>query len=67
MRPSIEAHRLVSGFRVYMMMVAACRLKIPDLLASGARTVDEVAASTKTHAPSMHRLLRGLVVWGVLA
>ena len=67
MNPSIESQRLVSGFRAYMMMVAACRLSIPDLLASGPKTADEVAASTKTHAPSIQRLLRGLVVWGVLA
>ena len=67
MNPSIESQRLVSGFRAYMMMVAACRLKIPDLLASGPKTADEVAASTQTHAPSIQRLLRGLVVWGVLA
>jgi hypothetical protein len=67
MTPSIEAQRLVSGFRGYMMMVAACRLNIPDLLGSVARTADEVAASTETHPPSMQRLLRGLVVWGVLA
>jgi len=67
MTPSIEAQRLLSGFRAYMMMVAACRLNIPDLLASGARTADEVAASTGMHPPSMQRLLRGLVVWGVLA
>jgi hypothetical protein len=48
-------------------MVAACRLKLPDLLAAGPKTADELAASTETHAPSMQRLLRGLVVWGVVA
>jgi len=65
--PSIEAQRLVSGFRAYMMMVVACRLKLPDLLSTGPKTADELAASTETHAPSMQRLLRGLVVWEVLA
>jgi hypothetical protein len=67
MKPSIEAHRLVSGFRAYMMMVAACRLKLPDLLSAGPKTADELAASTETHAPSMQRLLRGLVVWDVVS
>jgi precorrin-6B methylase 2 len=66
MMPSIEAQRLMNGFRAYQLMVAACQLKLPDLLASGPKTADEVAASTETHAPSMRRLLRGLVVWGVL-
>ena len=67
MKPSIEAHRLVSGFRAYMMMVVACRLKLPDLLSAGPKTADELAASTETHAPSMQRLLRGLVVWDVVS
>src|SRR6267378_5283977 len=67
MKPSVEAHRLVSGFRAYMMMVAACRLKLPDLLSAGPKTAVELAASTETHAPSMQRLLRGLVVWDVVS
>lgn len=67
MKPPLEAQRLVSGFRAYMMLVAACRLQVPDLLASGPKTADEVAASTETHAPSMRRLLRGLAVWGVVS
>lgn len=63
MRPSIEAQRLVSGFRVFQMVVAACRLQLPDLVAEGPKTADELAASTETHAPSLHRMLRGLAAW----
>lgn len=61
--PSIEAQRLVSGFRVYQMVVAACRLQLPDLLANGPKTADELAASTQTHGPSLRRMLRGLAAW----
>jgi O-methyltransferase domain/Dimerisation domain len=64
--PSIEAQRLVSGFRAFQMMVAACRLQLPDLVADGPQTADELAASTGINAPSLRRLLRGLEVWGVL-
>jgi hypothetical protein len=64
--PSIEAQRLVSGFRAFQLMVVACRLELPDLLAAGPKTADELAASTGMHAPSLRRLLRGLEVWGVL-
>ena len=54
MKPSIEAQKLVSGFRAYQMVVAACRLQLPDLVADGPKTADELAASTGTHRPSLH-------------
>jgi ubiquinone/menaquinone biosynthesis C-methylase UbiE len=63
MKPSIEAQRLVSGFRVFQMVVAACRLKLPDLVAAGPKSADELAASTGTHEPSLRRMLRGLAAW----
>jgi O-methyltransferase/methyltransferase family protein len=66
MMPSIQAQRLVSGFRAFQMMVAACKLQLPDLVASGPKTVEELSASTGIHAQSLRRLLRGLEVWGVL-
>lgn len=56
-----EARRLVNGFRAYQSMVVACRIELPDLLAAEPRTVEELASVTGTHAPSLHRLLRGLV------
>jgi ubiquinone/menaquinone biosynthesis C-methylase UbiE len=63
--PSIEAQRLLSGFRIYQLMVAACRLKLPDRLSAGPKSADELAAQTDTHAPSLRRMLRGLAAWGV--
>jgi hypothetical protein len=63
MKPSIEAQRLVSGFRVFQMVVAACKLKLPDLVAAGPESADELAASTGTHEPSLRRMLRGLAAW----
>jgi hypothetical protein len=64
--PSLEAQRLMSGFRVYQVIVAACRLKLPDLLADGPKTADELAAETGTLPGPLHRMLRGLAVSGVL-
>lgn len=63
--PSLEAQRLMSGFRAYQMTVAACRLMIPDLVAGGAKSSAELAAETGTHPGSLHRILRALAVWGV--
>jgi hypothetical protein len=62
-----QAQRIVSGFRGYQLVVAACRLKLPDLVAVAPRTADELAVATGTHAPSLHRMLRGLAAWEVLA
>lgn len=61
----VEARRLLNGYRVYQLMVAACRLKLPDLLANGPRTAARLAAETDTHAPSLRRMLRGLAAWRV--
>ena len=67
MTPSIEAERLVNGFRAFQMVATACRLQLPDLLAAGPKTADELAAQTGTHPPSLRRMLRGLSAWGVFA
>jgi len=64
--PSLEAQRLVSGFRAYQMIVAACRLRIPDLVADAPRSAEELAAETGTLSAPLHRMLRGLAVWRVL-
>src|SRR5258708_35437631 len=63
---SLEAQRLMSGFRAFQMVVAACRLRLPDLLADGPRAADELAAEAGTLPGPLHRLLRGLAVWRVL-
>ena len=64
--PPDEAYRLVQGFRAYQMLVAACELKLPDLLAAGPKSVHDLAAATETHEPSLRRFLRGLAVWGLV-
>src|SRR5579859_1727895 len=65
-QPIDEARRLVLGYRAFQLVVAACELKIPDLLAAGPRTAEELAKATQTHAPSLRAMLRGLAAWNVL-
>jgi hypothetical protein len=65
--PSIEAQRLLNGFRAYQMVVAASRLQIPDLVAAGPKTADELAVSTGMHGPSLRRMLRALTAWSFFA
>lgn len=64
-RPPAEAQRLVHGFRVYQMIAAACELGLFDALSEVPMSSHELATATNTHEPSLHRLLRGLVVWGL--
>lgn len=64
--PMLEGRKLMNGFRVYQLMVAACRLELPDLIADGPKTAEELAAATGTHAPSLRRMLRGLAAWRVV-
>jgi len=45
---------------------AAARLGIADHLATGPRSAAELAGTTRTHAPSLHRLMRTLAGLGIL-
>src|SRR5260370_2753851 len=59
-QPPAEAIRLFNGFRGFQLVVAACRLKLPDLVAAGHADADEFAALTEPHPDALRRLLRGL-------
>jgi hypothetical protein len=58
---------MISGFWVSRVIYVAAQLGIADLLSDGARTCDELANATGTHAPSLYRVLRALISVGVLA
>ena len=47
------------------LVYLAAELKLPDLLAEGARSARELAAATGAHAPSLHRVLRALASLGL--
>jgi len=57
---------LATGHYVSHAIYCAATLGIGDLLASSARSYADLAAATKTHAPSLNRLLRLLASAGVL-
>src|SRR5436189_3469389 len=59
--------QLISGFWISRGVFVVAKLGIPDLLASGAKTAEELAQLTDVHAPSLFRILRALVSVGVLA
>jgi hypothetical protein len=56
---------LLHGHRNTALLSVAAELGIADLLADSARSSGEIAAAVGAHAPSLHRMLRGLVVIGI--
>jgi orsellinic acid C2-O-methyltransferase len=61
-----ELQQLIFGFFPSAVLSVAARLRIPDLVAGGPKTGDELADATGTHAPSLYRLLRALAYLGIL-
>ena len=52
--------RLINGSWIAQACYVMARLGVPDLLASGPRTAEDLAAATRAHAPSLRRLLNAL-------
>jgi hypothetical protein len=63
--PEQLVRHLCMGLRTSQALFVAVSLGIPDLLADGSRTSNELARGTQTHAPSLRRLMRALVALGV--
>jgi hypothetical protein len=55
----------ISGKWLSQAIYAAAELSIADHLAQGDQSVSQLAEATKTHAPSLHRLLRALASVGI--
>jgi hypothetical protein len=65
--PYVALLQLLFGKCVSMAISVVAKLRVADLLADGPKTVADLAAKTKTHAPSLYRVLRTLVAVGVFA
>ena len=63
---SAELARLIDGFRVSQTIHAAVDLGIPDLLAGGERTSDDLAEASGADPSALYRLLRALASLGIL-
>ncbi|NKZ03413.1 methyltransferase [Actinomadura latina] len=57
---------LAFGYMPAQMIHVAAETGLADALAGGPRSSEELAEATGTHAPSLHRLLRGLVTLGAV-
>lgn len=64
--PTDKAYELVNGFRASQLVRLAVQLRIPDLLADGPLSAQELAEATGIDADRLRRVLRGLAGLGVL-
>ncbi|MEH2294625.1 methyltransferase [Nostoc sp.] len=63
--PPIAMLQMISGFWVSQAIYIAAKLGIADYLQEQPKTVEELAAITETHPPSLYRLLRSLASVGI--
>ncbi len=61
-----EMRRLLTGVRVSQAISVAASMGIPDALAEGPRSAEDLAPAVGAHAPTLYRLLRTLAAAGVL-
>lgn len=64
--PLINLKDLMWGYRVSRAMYVVTKLGIPDLLASGPKSVQEIADVTGAHPDALLRLLRALTTKNVM-
>jgi O-methyltransferase domain/Dimerisation domain len=64
--PHAQLIQMGTASWVSAVVYAAAKLGIADALAAGPRSAAELAGTTRTHAPSLHRLLRTLAGLGIL-
>jgi hypothetical protein len=63
--PSIAMLQLISGFWIARGIYITAKLGLADLVKDSAKTADDLAAATATHAPSLFRVLRALASVGI--
>ena len=63
--PEIALTQIMLGSLAAQALYVPAKLGIADLLAGGPKSVEELAAATDTHAPSLYRVLRAAASLGV--
>lgn len=64
--PSMQMMQMLwPGAMAVQVIHAAAKLALADLVASGPKSINELADATQTHGPSMTRLLRALTSLGI--
>jgi hypothetical protein len=60
-----QLRRMVNGYQLTQAIHVAAKLKLADLLATGPRSADELAAETSMDPASLYRLMRALAAQNV--
>jgi len=63
--PPVQMLNMITGFWTSCCIYNATRLNIADLLATGPKSVEQLAKASGSHAPSLYRLLRALASSGI--
>src|SRR5215813_9772222 len=66
MPPSLALMHLLHGATASRIINIAAKLGIADKLRDGPRSSEELAREVGAHAHALHRVLRGLVFYGIL-
>lgn len=64
--PHAQLIQMANAYWVSKVVYAAAKLGLADHLAAAPRSAVELAGTTRTHAPSLHRLMRTLASLGIL-
>lgn len=64
--PHAQLIQMGAASWISAVVYAAAKLGIADHLGAGPRSAVELAATTRTHAPSLHRFMRTLAGLGIL-
>lgn len=67
MPPQMVLMQMITGAWASQLIYVAARLGIADLLKDGAKSADELAQSTGTHAPTVYRVMRALASLGIFS
>jgi hypothetical protein len=65
--PQTQLMKFIVGKWISKPIYAAAELGIADLLSNGPKSINELATESKTHAPSLYRMMRALASVGIFA
>ena len=64
--PHVQLIQMATAYWVPDIVYVAAKLGLADHLAEAPKSADELAGPTRTHAPSLYRLMRTLANLGIL-
>jgi hypothetical protein len=65
--PHVQLVEMATASFITMIVHGAAKFAIADHLADGPKTTEALALATRTHAPSLYRLMRTLAALGILS